>query len=120
MTRQAHAALVVWLLLLTGLFAVPVAGALYQARDPEYTCLVDRQAPPSNGDDYEWSARGRITPFPLGLECTFTRQSGEEVVVGPGWLLTLFAGTAGAFSAASIAAMMWRAPRPASSHRTVT
>ena len=118
MTRTAQAALVVWLLLLTGLFAVPVAGALYQARDPQYTCLVDRQMPPSDGDVYEWSARGRITPFPLGLECTYSRQPGEEIVSGPGWLLTLFAGSAGAFGAASIAAMRWRAPRPASSHRT--
>ncbi|PPF11600.1 hypothetical protein C5C64_07755 [Rathayibacter sp. AY1D3] len=108
----------VWLLLLTGLFAVPVAGALYQARDPGYTCLVHRQAPPSNGVDYEWQVRGRITPFPLGLECTFIRQSGEEIVSGPGWLLTLFAGTAGEFGAASIAAMVWRVPRPASSRRT--
>ncbi|PPH41946.1 hypothetical protein C5C86_05935 [Rathayibacter sp. AY1E4] len=120
MTRTAQAALVVWLLLLTGLFAVPVAGALYQARDPEYTCLVDRQAPPSNGVDYEWSVQARITPFPLGLECTFIRQSGEEIVEGPGWLLTLFAASAGAFGAASIAALVWRAPRLASSHRTVT
>ena len=118
MTRAAHAALVVWLLLLTGLFAVPVAASLLQARDPEYTCLVDRQAPPSNGVDYEWQVRGRITPFPLGLECTFIRESGEEVVSGPGWLLTLFAGTAGAFAAASVAAMVWQAPRPASSHRS--
>jgi hypothetical protein len=118
MTRTAHAALVVWLLLLTGLFTVPVAGALYQARDPEYTCLVDRQAPPSNDFDYEWQVRGRITPFPLGLECTFIRGSGEEVVVGPGWLLTLFASTAGAFAAASVAALVWQAPRPASSRRS--
>jgi hypothetical protein len=77
--------------------------------------LVDRQVPPSNGVDYEWSVRARITPFPLELECTFIRQSGEEIVVGPGWLLTLFAGTAGAFGAASIAAMVWRTPGPASS-----
>ncbi|MBO0984662.1 hypothetical protein [Rathayibacter sp. SD072] len=113
MTRSAHAALVVWLLLLTGLFAVPVAGSLYQARDPEYTCLVDRQAPPASGVDEGWIVRGRITPFPLGLECTFLSSSGEEIVLGPGWLLTLFAGSAGAFGVASIAAALWSPPRPA-------
>ncbi|PPF19689.1 hypothetical protein C5C45_00015 [Rathayibacter rathayi] len=47
------------------------------------------------------------------MECTFIRESGEEVVIGPGWMLTLFAGTAGAFGVASIAAMAWSHPRPA-------
>ncbi|QHC61132.1 hypothetical protein [Rathayibacter sp. VKM Ac-2760] len=107
------------LLVLTGLFAVPVAGGLYEARAPEYTCLFDRQVPPANGVDYEWNVQARITPFPLGLECTYIRQSGEEIVVGPGWLLTFFAMTAAAFGLASATAMAWPAPRASNPTRTL-
>ncbi|MCJ1688600.1 hypothetical protein [Rathayibacter sp. VKM Ac-2927] len=119
MTARARAALVIWLLLLTVLFALPVPATLLAARDGEYTCLVDRQKPPSNGVDYEWAVRARITLFPLGLECTFIRESGEEVVMGPGWLLTVFAGMAGTFGIASVAAMVWTPPQPAGKARPV-
>lgn len=111
MNTRVRVALVAWLLLLTGLFALPVAGALYEARQAEGSCLVDGPQPPSNGVDFEWDVRARISPFPLGLECTFIRSSGEQIVIGPGWLLTAFAGAAGIFGLATVAALVWRAPR---------
>ncbi|WP_146085151.1 hypothetical protein [Rathayibacter sp. AY1F9] len=111
MTARVRVTLVVWLLLLTGLFALPVAGALYEARQAESSCLVDGPQPPSNGVDFEWNVRARISPFPLGLECTYIRSTGEETVIGPGWLVTAFAGAAGVFGLGTITALAWPAPR---------
>lgn len=110
MTLRTRLMVVIWLLLLTGLFAVPVAGALYVARVPDFFCS-ERVAPPASEGDGEWTIRARTTLLPLGTECTFVRPSGEEIVVGPGPLLTVFSGAAVLFAGLSVGAMLWPPPR---------
>ena len=107
MTTRARIILTVWLLLLAALFALPVAGGLYEARTMEGSCLSDvARATTGPGDSADGDVRARISRFPLGLECTFTNASGTEVVMGPGWLLTTFAGAASLFGLAAILTMV--------------
>ncbi|MBF4463230.1 MULTISPECIES: hypothetical protein [unclassified Rathayibacter] len=120
MTTRARIILAVWLLLLAGLFALPVAGGLYEARTMEGSCLSDIAQPLTSPDDSaDWDVRARISAFPLGLECTFTNASGAAVVVGPGWLLTIFAGVAGLFGLAAVSTLVWRSRRPAAAERSL-
>lgn len=51
MAGRARATLVVMLLLSTRLFALPVAGGVYETRQAKCSCLVDGPQPPSDGSE---------------------------------------------------------------------
>lgn len=93
----------VMLVLLVIMCGLPAAVTSREAANPDYTCLVD-SAPGverATGESFI-EVRGRFTTVPLGLECRYVTESGDTLVVGPGWLPTAFAGIALAAFAALV------------------